>query len=722
MRAYRPFELAGLALCVAAITTWSIPQPVSACTGTPPPPVCGKSTVLMKTPPTVFTFVPPTPPFILPVPVTVLIAASPAPPPPPCPFPLATTITLGGACVPLVIPPPFGAITITTTTPGTYTTAVPVAFPALAGPPPAFYVCTIVGGAATTWADFSATTGTGDTVVCLVEGIEDPDNPGEFIPRMDLERLTAEIQIAHPGDQRIHSYLLTNNDPTESVTVTLTADSEQTARLPESENDETGLGTGPFALADPGEGDNFPIAFVEDMDLSWIPLPPDPPSYGIPVITKEIMLQPGESRLVEIAQRSWPMCQSGSCSESRVIVEGTFSNGDPAAACAASVLLADSTVPPDLDCPDGGVMVAAVLQASNSVSFAGCMPTHLFDMSVSIPDVTITTEEAGVLSTSFESINLHQDKARITAAGSAMKGPATVVDSLFEVGFTIEVLSNHVEIDTEIINFILHAAVPGFGDTYFGVHPVARLTGADIPPDLETFFHAFTPGISVDGVTDDLHHLAEIVQDSITLEIIDPTHAAVSFLAVFPSDPKLPLEIDSIRVMIDSMGIATGIPGESELPVCCDSPALCDGDVNGDGAVDPLDGGAILARFGLDASDPANCQYDVNCDGGIDPLDSGYVLARFGLCIPPIECPIGGGSPGECSAGGGGDPPCPEPVGDCCEVHSEPGCDSVCGEPDDGGVAECVCNIDSFCCEVTWDQTCVYIVELFGCADCSECP
>lgn len=71
---------------------------------------------------------------------------------------------------------------------------------------------------------------------------------------------------------------------------------------------------------------------------------------------------------------------------------------------------------------------------------------------------------------------------------------------------------------------------------------------------------------------------------------------------------------------------------------CCPTPALCDGDVNGDAVVNPLDSGAILARFGLDPCTEENCQYDVNCDGAIDPLDSGYVLARFGVCNPVPVC------------------------------------------------------------------------------------
>ena len=60
----------------------------------------------------------------------------------------------------------------------------------------------------------------------------------------------------------------------------------------------------------------------------------------------------------------------------------------------------------------------------------------------------------------------------------------------------------------------------------------------------------------------------------------------------------------------------------------------CEGDANGDGTVDPLDAGFVLARFGcsVGTGDP-NCDAaDQNGDGNVDPLDSGYVLARFGEC------------------------------------------------------------------------------------------
>ena len=68
--------------------------------------------------------------------------------------------------------------------------------------------------------------------------------------------------------------------------------------------------------------------------------------------------------------------------------------------------------------------------------------------------------------------------------------------------------------------------------------------------------------------------------------------------------------------------------------VAVSEPAACEGDANGDGTVDPLDSGYVLARFGcpVGTGDPSCDAADQNGDGNVDPLDSGFVLARFGPC------------------------------------------------------------------------------------------
>lgn len=73
---------------------------------------------------------------------------------------------------------------------------------------------------------------------------------------------------------------------------------------------------------------------------------------------------------------------------------------------------------------------------------------------------------------------------------------------------------------------------------------------------------------------------------------------------------------------------SNGIPDE------CES-FTCDGDANGDGLVDSLDSGFVLARFGCEVGggDPGCDAADQNGDGLVDPLDAGFVLARFGPCL-----------------------------------------------------------------------------------------
>ena len=66
---------------------------------------------------------------------------------------------------------------------------------------------------------------------------------------------------------------------------------------------------------------------------------------------------------------------------------------------------------------------------------------------------------------------------------------------------------------------------------------------------------------------------------------------------------------------------------------------ICDGDVDGDGQVNPVDSGLVQASFGsTDETDL--CQYDVDCDGQINPVDSGIVQSLFGTCEEPRRiCP-----------------------------------------------------------------------------------
>ena len=80
---------------------------------------------------------------------------------------------------------------------------------------------------------------------------------------------------------------------------------------------------------------------------------------------------------------------------------------------------------------------------------------------------------------------------------------------------------------------------------------------------------------------------------------------------------------------------AKGHVGEYRIALLGVEFIECEGDANGDGVVDPLDSGFVLARFGcsVGTGDPDCDAADVNGDGAVDPLDAGYVLALFGPCF-----------------------------------------------------------------------------------------
>ena len=66
---------------------------------------------------------------------------------------------------------------------------------------------------------------------------------------------------------------------------------------------------------------------------------------------------------------------------------------------------------------------------------------------------------------------------------------------------------------------------------------------------------------------------------------------------------------------------------------------LCDGDVDGDGQVNPVDAGLVQVAFGS-IHEQALCNYDLDCDGQINPVDSGIVQSLFGTCEEPRDaCP-----------------------------------------------------------------------------------
>ena len=115
---------------------------------------------------------------------------------------------------------------------------------------------------------------------------------------------------------------------------------------------EPGSGFGGYSAAMEGDGDNFPIAFLDEVDDidGCIPLPDNPGSYTSPSLERDINLAPGESQIVEIVQRSWGLCADGSCSRTSVSVTGVLGD-EPISACAGGALMINEQGD-DPDMPD----------------------------------------------------------------------------------------------------------------------------------------------------------------------------------------------------------------------------------------------------------------------------------------------------------------------------------------------------------------------------------
>ncbi|MDZ4831423.1 MAG: hypothetical protein SGJ09_14650 [Phycisphaerae bacterium] len=552
-------SLKGIAACVLGATLGTalltMSPRVDGCGGAPPQPVCGRTTTLTKAAPAFFPVAPAGGVIFFPTLVNVVTFGG------GCAAPVQTTISLSIACA----PPPGagGSITIPTPVPGIYPVLVPVIIPA--GPP---RICSVAGIATTTWADGVTTSGLGDTKFCIVE--PSPTNP--VIPRLEMERLTPGVQLAHPGDQRVHLYRFTNNDPVESVSINLNADSQNTAKLGTSTGFAVGSGQGLFSLSDPAAGDNFPIGWLEDLGSDGcLALPSDPMAFDIPHILKAISLVPGETRIVGVAQRSWPMCACGSSCEHRIDVTGTWTDGSPALACAGAGLVVDCSVPPDFDCDDGGaagqVLVAAPWQFVESVQNPAFPPSQ---GTVRILQAQVNAN--GLLNGSPQnSVNWDGFRGRMESKHQPPAGPAAAAGQVVGVSLLLDASVVGPGINSAFAGFTPYFPPASLSQEYFWIDVNHKLTGPGIPPTLDSFFDVFYT-VELDGISAGLHRRAKILPGTFSLVPMGATQYQVNFAAQFPPQVGFPNTIDRINLHVD---VGSNTHGQTQSIVCTPSTHNC---------------------------------------------------------------------------------------------------------------------------------------------------
>ena len=227
--------------------------------------------------------------------------------------------------------------------------------------------CRVSATAEVTFADGSIVTAVcpesprGPTV-CIVA----PVAPG--VARLDLERLTTPVLAVHAGDVGVHSYRIKNNDPAESFTGVLRVGSKNTSTIPE---DTSGTGN-VFGVSDPS-GDAFGLYFADEIPAGICPpLPPHPHLQRFREVTREITLLPGQEIFVDLMHRPYGGCPTGSCNESRVRLDGEFSDSSRGLACTNAAVVVDNSIPPNIGaCPGIGSVgqVVAVDQVNKIANF-----------------------------------------------------------------------------------------------------------------------------------------------------------------------------------------------------------------------------------------------------------------------------------------------------------------------------------------------------------------
>ena len=141
----------------------------------------------------------------------------------------------------------------------------------------------------------------------------------------------------------------------------------------------------------------------------------------------------------------------------------------------------------------------------------------------------------------------------------------------------------------------------------------------------------------------------------------------------------------------------------------------CFGDLDNDDVVSSSDLGLLVSAWGGCSKDPKfPCCADLDGNGVVNSADLGLMIGAWGNCpVDPCEgVDCNDGDPctsdicldGKCinePIPGCGEGPCGSPTaGSCFVANGSPGCDDLaCCEP--------ICADDPYCCDTEWDQLCV---------------
>ncbi len=226
--------------------------------------------------------------------------------------------------------------------------------------------------------------------ICIVDcSDKDPS-----LPRLELRPVIGNSEVArvHPGGQTAHRYRICNWDSTEIFRGRLHVVSENESRRPVDESPTPAApGTGVFAISDPESGDDFPIAFADQLDGGCIILPPEPQRTVRPELNREIILGPCEWVEVDVITRPWGMCANGSCGSLSLVLDGRFSDRTDGIACASAVVAVDTSARPSFSWPDSGAVTTV-----NPDRDAFILDSRLFETPFPVMPVRVGVENVRI--------------------------------------------------------------------------------------------------------------------------------------------------------------------------------------------------------------------------------------------------------------------------------------------------------------------------------------
>ena len=356
-----------------------------------------------------------------------------------------------------------------------------------AGPP---RVCELKATATVTLVDGMVLTETAESSACLVEPA--PDDPTE--PRIELEMIGLagdEIARIHPGDPVTRTYRITNHDPDESFTGTLSVNSVSESRMP-GMSGPAPEGTTVVSISDPVQGDNFPFALSEvpafqlggtgDLCIPFT----DPHEVDIVEQDLEIVLGPNSATVIQVVSRPWGMCADGSCGRHDLFLTGDFSDEEPGFGCSTFVTAADTSVPSGRNCDDGGEVGKMPPPANPNLGklILTGSPIDMFHPELEIEAAQVALRENGIVFPDPPlpfSGHFEEEHGRIQT-----QWPGDfAVDSFFDIFVEIQIGPSDTgpTIDTEVVSLSMTGAPTGFDRTApfaMGLTEITDLSGGGL--------------------------------------------------------------------------------------------------------------------------------------------------------------------------------------------------------------------------------------------------